>query len=103
MVVRIRGWARHRRFQCDATVIARSPEELVLRVDSGEIAAVRPRYVGSFLGRDDGNGHTICNFSWDGGPFSGYATFEEDEQGDITIVPSDGTWTSDYEYVPKRP
>jgi hypothetical protein len=83
--------------------VSRSPEELVLRADSGEIAVVRPRYVGSFLGRDDGNGHTICNFGWDGEPCVGYAAFDEDENGDITIVPHDGTWVPDYEHVPRRP
>jgi hypothetical protein len=102
MVVRLRGFAAHQRFQCDASVVSRTDTLLVVRTDDDHLAELRPRFAGSVLRPPYRFGHEICSFTWDG-EYIALAQLHEDEQGDITIVPQDHSWSDDYEHVPPRP
>jgi hypothetical protein len=88
MVVRIRGEASNQHFDYEATILSRTDDELVLRTADGHTAVIRPRYVGSTIGSDDGMGKTICGFMWDG-HYIALASFSENQHGDILVVPHD--------------
>ena len=88
VVVRIRGWAAHRKFSVDAQLIARNDHELSVVTEDGHTALLRPRYAGSTLRPSYPFGHEICSLHWDG-EYIAIAGLYEDEQGDITIVPQD--------------
>jgi hypothetical protein len=102
MVVRLRGFAAHQRFQCDASVVSRTDTLLVVRTDDGHVAELRPHLAGSNLSPPHPFGHEICTFTWDR-EYIALAELHEDEQGDITIVPLNYSWSDDWEYVPPRP
>jgi hypothetical protein len=101
MVIRLRGFADHRRFQVDADLVSRTDAELVVATHDGHTAILRPRYA-DVLRPPYKHGYEICNFLWDG-EFIGAAQLHEHEGGDITIVPEDFTYADDFVYAPPCP